>query len=45
MPDTMTLFAATLLGRGLATADTIRPCTSHEVAEVRTDHGVVQLPA
>jgi hypothetical protein len=44
MPNTMTQFAATLLDLGLATADTLRPCTPEEVDEVRADQGVAQLP-
>lgn len=43
--DTMTRFAATLLNLGLATADTIRPCSPKEVAEVCADQGVARLPA
>jgi hypothetical protein len=40
----MRQFAATMLDLGLGTADTIRRCRAEEVAEVRADQGVAQLP-
>lgn len=44
MPDTMSRLVALLLTSGLATVDTIRPCTPAEVAEVRTDQRIEHLP-
>jgi hypothetical protein len=45
MTDTAARLADTLVEYGLATPDTIRPCTPAEVAEVGADHGVPKLPA
>jgi hypothetical protein len=45
MTSTMAQFAGTLVKCGLASTDTIRPCTPAEVAEVTVDHGLTNLPA
>jgi len=42
---TMEQLANTLVKCGLASTDTIRPCTPEEVAEVSADHGLTNLPA
>jgi hypothetical protein len=44
MTDTMVRLADTLVAFGLASTDTILPCTPAEVAEVSVDHGLSGLP-
>jgi hypothetical protein len=45
VPHTMSSLVSTLVDNGVATADTIRGCSPAEVAEVRADQRVEQLPA
>jgi hypothetical protein len=45
MTNTMVQFAERLIATGVASADSIRPCTPAEVAEVSADHGLACLPA
>ncbi|MGC7097223.1 hypothetical protein ACPZ19_21325 [Amycolatopsis lurida] len=44
MPETIEELAAHLVERGLATAETLEPCTPEEVAQVREAQGVEALP-